>query len=246
MSLLPCNPVGELSSHGNNNGHQARIHSRSRFFVTGQKVAVEKRGLLSKRYNSSNAFQVVQYGSFISGPANYFGAMTKTTNKEPGTLSIRTQALSSKSLSSLITPEIANINFFNRIILAWKILFPKTILVRGDSNAKIARQRLKMVLFSDRCSVSDLAKKKILENVVKTLSEFVDIESKDKVELNVSTDSDIGTLYSVTIPVRRVKPAYQESDENYKGQIVGIEYKDAGEKTGAVDVTFDFYVPNDK
>lgn len=103
-----------------------------------------------------------------------------------------------------------------------------------------------MVLFSDRCSVSDLAKKKILENVVKTLSEFVDIESKDKVELNVSTDSDIGTLYSVTIPVRRVKPAYQESDENYKGQIVGIEYKDAGEKTGAVDVTFDFYVPNDK
>lgn len=103
-----------------------------------------------------------------------------------------------------------------------------------------------MVLFSDRCSVSDLAKKKILENVIKTLSEFVEIESKDNVQLNVSTDSDIGTVYSVTIPVRRVKPAYQESDENYKGQIVGIEYKETGEKTGAVDVTFDFYVPNEK
>jgi septum formation topological specificity factor MinE len=173
--------------------------------------------------------------------------MTKTAGKEPGMLSahsIQTQAFSTKSLSTYITPEIVNMNIFNRLVLAWKILFPKTIPSR-ESNAKIARQRLKMVLFSDRCSVSDMAKKKILENVVKTLSEFVEIESKDNVQLNVSTDADIGTVYSVMIPVRRVKPAYQEADENYKGQIVGIEYKDTREEDGAVDVTFDFYVPNE-
>lgn len=135
-----------------------------------------------------------------------------------------------------------NMSFFERLNLAWKIVFPSPASKRS-SNANIAKQRLKMILFSDRCAVSDEAKQKIVKNIVRALSDFVEIESKDKVHLSVSTDSDLGTIYSVTVPVRRVKAEYQVADE--AGTIRNIEYKDTGERSGSVDVRFDFYVPDE-
>ncbi|PKA61018.1 Cell division topological specificity factor like, chloroplastic [Apostasia shenzhenica] len=141
-------------------------------------------------------------------------------------------------------PNAVKMSFLERLTLAWKILFPTTT-ERKNSNAKIAKQRLKMILFADRCAVSDEAKQKIVSSIIKALSDFVEIESQEKVQLSVSTDGDLGTVYSVMVPVRRVKPGYQQSDEEYKG-ITGIEYKDTGEASGCVDVKFDFYVPNDK
>ena len=135
-----------------------------------------------------------------------------------------------------------NMSFFERLNLAWKIVFPSPAS-RRSSNANIAKQRLKMILFSDRCAVSDEAKQKIVKNIVRTLSDFVEIESKDKVQLSVSTDSDLGTIYSVTVPVLRVKAEYQDADE--AGTITNIKYKDTGERSGSVDVRFDFYVPDE-
>ncbi|KZV32343.1 cell division topological specificity factor, chloroplastic-like [Dorcoceras hygrometricum] len=134
-------------------------------------------------------------------------------------------------------------NFFERLNLAWKIIFPSPPS-RTNSNARIAKQRLKMILFSDRCAVSDEAKQKIVSSIVTVLSDFVEIESQDKVQLSVSTDDDVGTIYSVTVPVRRVRSEYQIGDET--GSITNIEYRDTGESSGCVDVTFDFYVPGDK
>ena len=100
-----------------------------------------------------------------------------------------------------------------------------------------------MILFSDRCAVSDEAKRKIVNNIVHALSDFVEIESQDKVQLNVSTDTDLGTIYSVTVPVRRVKPEYLDSYD--VGTIANVEYKDTGETSGSVDVRFDFFVPDE-
>ena len=102
-----------------------------------------------------------------------------------------------------------------------------------------------MILYSDRCEVSDEAKQKIVSSIVEALSDFVEIESRDKVQLNVSTNSGLGIVYSVIVPVRRVKPEYQESKEDYRGQIASIEYKDTGEASGTVDVRFNFFVPDD-
>lgn len=135
-----------------------------------------------------------------------------------------------------------NMNFFERLNLAWKILFPSPSTKR-NSNAKIAKQRLKMILFSDRCAVNDEAKQKIVSNIVDALSDFVVIDSQDKVQLSVSTDTDVGTVYSVTVPVRRVKPAYQDVDEF--GTIRNVEYKDNGEGSSSVDARFDFLVPDE-
>ncbi|KAL8161474.1 hypothetical protein V2J09_012963 [Rumex salicifolius] len=139
--------------------------------------------------------------------------------------------------------EAINMSFFERLSLAWKIIFPP-LRTKNSSNANIAKQRLKMILFSDRCAVSDEAKQKIVKNIVTALSDFVEIESREKVQLSVSTESDLGTVYSVTVPVRRVKPEYQEDDG--AGSVTNIEYKDSGEMSGSVDVRFDFYVPDDE
>ncbi|XP_047322188.1 LOW QUALITY PROTEIN: cell division topological specificity factor homolog, chloroplastic-like [Impatiens glandulifera] len=140
--------------------------------------------------------------------------------------------------------NVVKMNFFERLGLAWKIIFPTPKTVR-NSNAKIAKQRLKMILFSDRCAVSEEAKQKIVSNIVNALSDFVEIESEEKVQLAVSTDADLGTIYSVTVPVRRVKPEYQLDDES--GSITNIEYRDDGKGgSDTVDVTFDFYLPTDQ
>ncbi|XP_010237240.1 cell division topological specificity factor homolog, chloroplastic isoform X1 [Brachypodium distachyon] len=164
--------------------------------------------------------------------------------------SSRTSALSRGDFSPVTQDvegflhNIVNMGFLDRLKLAWKIIFPAPT-VTENTNANIAKQRLKMILFSDRCEVSDEAKKKIVENVVAALSEFVEIESRDNVQVDISTDAGLGTVYSVTVPVRRVKPEYQESEEQYRGKIVGVDFKDTGEVSGNVDVTFDFFVPNE-
>ncbi|XP_057448160.1 cell division topological specificity factor homolog, chloroplastic [Lotus japonicus] len=152
---------------------------------------------------------------------------------------------SSKSVSQEVENfllDAVNMSLFERLNLAWKILFPSAVS-RKRSNARIAKQRLKMILFSDRCEVSDEAKRKIVTNIVQSLSDFVEIESQDKVQLSVSADTDLGTIYSVTVPVRRVKPEYQDLDE--AGKIMNVEYKDTGDSSGCVDVRFDFFVPDE-
>lgn len=133
-------------------------------------------------------------------------------------------------------------SFFERLSLAWRVLFP-TAAARASSNASIAKQRLKMILFSDRCAVSDEARQKILSRIVGALSDFVEIDSQDKIQLSVSTDLDLGTVCSVTVPVRRVKPGHADDDE-YRG-ITNVEYVDTGDESGSVDVRFEFFLPGE-
>ncbi|KAE8657414.1 Cell division topological specificity factor-like protein [Hibiscus syriacus] len=168
------------------------------------------------------------------------GGQTKRSAGIMGDLKLSPNAVREDVESFLL--HAVNMSFFERLNLARKIVFPSPA-TRRSSNANIGKQRLKMILFSDRCAVSDEAKQKIVKNIVHALSDFVEIESKDKVQLSVSTDSDLGTIYSVTVPVRRVKAEYQEEDD--VGTITNIEYKNTGDRSGSVDVRFDFYVPDE-
>lgn len=68
-----------------------------------------------------------------------------------------------------------------------------------ELKCKNCQAAFKMILFSDRCAVGDDAKQKIVSNIVDALSEFVEIDSQDMVDLNVSTDADLGTIYSITV-----------------------------------------------
>eukprot|EP00250_Pteridium_aquilinum_P009947 c19046_g1_i1 orf=157-753(+) len=124
--------------------------------------------------------------------------------------------------------------FFERLVHACHVLFPSR--PKPVSNAEIAKQRLKMILISDRCAISDEARRKIVDNVVGALSSFVEIESEEKVQLNVSADPDLGTLYSVIVPVRRVKPQYQD----YNDALKSMNYGDAFGKMRTLDVSFEY------
>lgn len=166
---------------------------------------------------------------------------SRRTSGITGDVELSSNSVSQETESFLL--NAINMSFFERLNLAWKIVFPSPTF-RRSSNARIAKQRLKMILFSDRCAVSDEAKRKIVKNIVHALSDFVEIESQDKVQLSVSTDTDLGTIYSVTVPVRRVKPEYQDADE--VGAITNVEYKDTGENSGSVDVRFDFFIPDER
>ncbi|KAJ7943398.1 Cell division topological specificity factor-like, chloroplastic [Quillaja saponaria] len=171
---------------------------------------------------------------------SYMHIHSKRLSGVVGNYKLSPKSFSREAESFLL--DAINMNFFERINLAWKIIFPSATH-RRSSNARIAKQRLKMILFSDRCAVSDEAKRKIVDNIVRALSDFVEIESQDKVQLSVSADSDLGTIYSVTVPVRRVKPEYQDLDE--VGKIMNVEYKDTGE-SDSVDVRFDFFIPDER
>ncbi|XP_024362873.1 uncharacterized protein [Physcomitrium patens] len=130
-------------------------------------------------------------------------------------------------------------SFFERLVRAWAIIFP--VKSNPSSNASIAKQRLKMILISDRCSVSDDAKRRIVTNIVGALSDFVEIESEDKIQLNVSSDPDLGTVYSVTVPVRRVRPQYQEfSHELVNTELRSFDYEEEEGNFRMVDIRFEY------
>ena len=44
------------------------------------------------------------------------------------------------------------------------------------------------------------------QSIVNVVSDYVDIEAEELVEVNISMDVALGTVYSVAIPVKRVKP----------------------------------------
>jgi len=75
------------------------------------------------------------------------------------------------------------------------------------------------------CAVIFEAKQKVLSNVVDTLPDILEIDSEDKVQLSVSADSDLGTIYSITVPVRRLKPEYH--DEEDLEALTNIQYNGA-------------------
>lgn len=201
--------------------------------------------------SSTHSSSKLEHSGFRNGGLSISEIAPRKSNSIPTTLGMQCQ--SNSNLTIGVTESInqdaeafllnaINMNFFDRLNLAWKIIFPSP-KTRRSSNAMIAKQRLKMILFSDRCEVSDEAKRKIVKSVVSALSDVVEIESQEKVQLSVSTDTDIGTVYSVTVPVRRVKPEYREVDD--AGSIMNVEYIDNGESSGSVDVRFDFYLPNE-
>ncbi|KAG0558618.1 hypothetical protein KC19_10G041200 [Ceratodon purpureus] len=129
-------------------------------------------------------------------------------------------------------------NFMERLTRAWAVLFPAKS--KPSSNREIAKQRLKMILVSDRCSVNDEAKKKIVTNIVGALSDFVEIQSEEKVQIDVISDADLNTVCSVTVPVRRVRPEYQEfSRELVNAELRAFDFEEEEGSMRMVDIRFE-------
>ncbi len=63
-----------------------------------------------------------------------------------------------------------------------------------------------MILVADRCGMNQSSLYEMKHQIVRAVSEYVDIEGEELVEVNITTDPDLGTIYSVAMPVKRVKP----------------------------------------
>uniref|UniRef100_A0A7S0S6A3 Uncharacterized protein n=1 Tax=Chlamydomonas leiostraca TaxID=1034604 RepID=A0A7S0S6A3_9CHLO len=94
-------------------------------------------------------------------------------------------------------------DFMTKVQLAWKIFFPEA--PKELSPKEEVKRRLRMVLVADRCGMSPASLSEMKKTIVKALQDFVDIEGEEGIEVSISNEPGLGTVYSVNIPVRRVK-----------------------------------------
>ncbi|KAG2490025.1 hypothetical protein HYH03_011490 [Edaphochlamys debaryana] len=97
-----------------------------------------------------------------------------------------------------------------KLQLCFKIFFPdKPVDVTPKEEVK---RRLKMVLVADRCGMSPSSLGELKKTIAKALQDFVDIDDEEAIEVHIDDDPSLGTVYSVAIPVRRVKAEARFSD----------------------------------
>ena len=93
---------------------------------------------------------------------------------------------------------------------AWNIFFPPS--ERYSKKPRSAREegknRLRMILVADRCGMTQSSLYEMKHSIVQVLSDFVEVEGgEDLVDVSVTADGEAGTIYSVSVPVRRIKPS---------------------------------------
>lgn len=66
------------------------------------------------------------------------------------------------------------------------------------------------VLVAVRCGMNQASMYEMRHSIVKAVSDFVEIEAEDMIEVNVTSEPEMGTVYSVAVPVRC--PAFTPSD----------------------------------
>ena len=95
-------------------------------------------------------------------------------------------------------------NFVCKVQAAWRIFFPPK---QADMTPKDeGKKRLRMILVADRCGMNQSSLYEMKHSIVQVVSEFVEVEGDELVDVNVSADGEQGTIYTVSVPVRRVKP----------------------------------------
>jgi septum formation topological specificity factor MinE len=97
-------------------------------------------------------------------------------------------------------------DFFTKVKAAWRIFFPEKKSLSPKDQGK---KRLRMILVADRCGMSSDSLVGMRESIVKAMTDYVEIESNEGVEVNMSMDPEVGTIYSVAVPIRRVKPTFR-------------------------------------
>lgn len=115
------------------------------------------------------------------------------------------------------TPSNPLTSFIQKVSLAWSIFFPDTTPKEASPKEEV-KKRLKMVLVADRCGMTPQNLGEMKTSIVRALQDYVDIEQEDAIEVAISTSPELGTVYSVNIPIRRVKPDTR-LDALPKGQV---------------------------
>jgi cell division topological specificity factor MinE len=127
--------------------------------------------------------------------------------------------------SSLQTAPASAASFWGKVKAAFAIFFPPS----EEETARLeAKKRLRMILVADRCAMSGRAMAEMKRQIVDVVQTFVDVDEEAGVEMSTTQDpGSSGTLYSVSIPVRGVKPQFDVENETYGWEEEPIYESDA-------------------
>ena len=111
------------------------------------------------------------------------------------------RAVSRRSASGEDAVE-SDLTFWGKMHMAYRIFFPPSAL---DTARMEAKKRLRMILVADRCTMSETSMDAMKMKIMDVVGEFVDVDEAQEVDVSMNTDEEFGTMYAVSIPVKRVK-----------------------------------------
>jgi len=114
--------------------------------------------------------------------------------------------------------------FWGKMKAAYRIFFPPSA---EETARQEAKKRLRMILVADRCAMSETSMDEMKRKIVETVGEFVDLDETQDVDVSMNTDVELGTMYAVSIPVRRVKAEYDAENDAY---MVGAQFVGDGDE----------------
>lgn len=118
----------------------------------------------------------------------------------------RTRAIANEAQTS------EELNFWGKMRQAYRIFFPPS----AEENARNeAKKRLRMILVADRCTMSESSMDEMKAKIMTVVGEFVDVDDSQEVDVSMNTDEELGTMYAVSIPVKRVKAEYDAENDAY-------------------------------
>jgi cell division topological specificity factor MinE len=100
--------------------------------------------------------------------------------------------------------DVSKLSLLEKVAFAWSVFFPPQ---EADHARNDAKKRLRMILVADRCALSPQSMSDMKSEIVRVVSEFVIVDQGEVVDVNMTNDEEMGTIYSVSIPVKRIKPA---------------------------------------
>ncbi|KAK9838388.1 hypothetical protein WJX84_000373 [Apatococcus fuscideae] len=106
---------------------------------------------------------------------------------------------------NIITKQSSPVSdFMIKVRAAWRIFFPPAPMQSSPKDE--GKNRLRMILVADRCGMNETSMLMMKTRVLAAVADFVDIAAEEQVHVNVTMDEAVGTVYSVSMPVKRVKP----------------------------------------
>jgi septum formation topological specificity factor MinE len=123
------------------------------------------------------------------------------------------------------------LDFVTKLKMAWRIFFPERPTVVSPKEE--GKQRLRMILVADRCGMSPAGLTDLKRTILRALGEYVDIDSEEQIDVSITMEPGLGTIYCVAVPVARVRPAARvklAADGTLAGMtVVGGDETEAGE-----------------
>ena len=106
------------------------------------------------------------------------------------------------------------LSFWGKIRTAYRIFFPPSA---EETARQEAKKRLRMILVADRCTMSE-------SSMDEMKMKIMDVDEEQEVDVSMNTDEELGTMYAVSIPVKRVKAEYDAENDAY---MVGAQWDPA-------------------